>query len=89
MPPFYLLRVFSRGIFQSTTLPQFYLDSIIKRFLPEDLVMVGDTLSDANFAKNAGIKCIGIVKTEQGKKLLDGNVTVMVEDISKITEIVE
>ena len=26
---------------------------------------------------------------EQGKKLLDGNVTVMVEDISKITEIVE
>ena len=72
--------------------PDPYNANVIMRengFLPEDLVMVGDTLSDANFAKNAGIKCIGIVKTEQGKKLLDGNVTVMVEDISKITEIVE
>ena len=58
-------------------------------FSPDDLVMVGDTLSDADFAKNAGIKCIGIAKTEQGKTLLKDKVTITLEDISKITEIIE
>lgn len=69
----------------------YYANAVMQEygFDRQDLVMVGDTLTDADFAKNSGIKCIGIVKTEQGKQLLDGKVTAMVEDIALITEVIE
>ena len=58
-------------------------------FLPQDLVMVGDTLTDADFAKNAKINCVGIAKTEQGRSLLSGNVTAVIDDIAKLADIIE
>lgn len=58
-------------------------------FSKDELVMVGDTLTDADFAKNSGIKCIGIVKTLQGNTLLDGKVTKIVQDIATISDIIE
>ncbi len=51
---------------------------------PEELLMVGDTLTDMNFAKNGGIKAIGVAKNETNKNILLTMTDKVVEDISKI-----
>lgn len=53
-----------------------------------NVVMVGDTLTDVNFAKNAGIKVIGVAKHEQNKKILQGKADVVIEDLSALLEII-
>ena len=68
----------------------YYAQSIMKYYnLSESqVVMVGDTLTDTEFAKNANIKCVGLAKTEQAKSLLQGNATIVVSDLSLLTEII-
>ncbi len=52
-----------------------------------EIIMVGDTLTDANFAKNGGIKMIGVAKSETNKEILAPHTNVVVPDISYIYDI--
>ena len=55
----------------------------------ENVIMVGDTLTDVNFAKNAGIKVIGVAKHEFNKKILENNADVVVDDLSYILNLID
>lgn len=53
----------------------------------ECVVMVGDTMTDINFAKNAGIMVIGVAKTNQNKQILAPRADAVITDLSHIFEI--
>lgn len=55
----------------------------------ENAVMVGDTLTDVAFARNAGIAVIGLAKNEQNKSLLTSRADVVVEKISDILSVLD
>lgn len=56
---------------------------------PERVVMVGDTMTDVTFAKNAGISVIGVAKTEKNKQILSLHADVVISDLSHILEILD
>lgn len=47
-----------------------------------EVVMVGDTLTDMNFALNGGIRSIGLAKTEENKAILLEKTETVIPDIS-------
>lgn len=53
----------------------------------ERVVMVGDTMTDMRFAKNAGIAVIGIAKSEQSKQILAPHADAVIEDPSRIFDV--
>lgn len=53
----------------------------------EEAVMVGDTLTDMRFARNAGIRAIGIAKTERNREILSAWTDAVVRDISRLLEV--
>ena len=53
-----------------------------------EVVMVGDTLADMNFAKNGGICGIGIAKTEENKEILLSATDTVISDISKLLTVI-
>ena len=53
----------------------------------EEAVMVGDTLTDMRFARNAGIRAIGIPKTERNREILSAWTDTVVRDISHLLEV--
>ena len=55
---------------------------------PENAVMVGDTLTDAQFAENAGMKFIAVASGAAGKELED-RAAAVIPDISGLDHIVE
>ena len=55
---------------------------------PENAVMVGDTLTDARFAENAGIKFIAVASGAAGKELED-RAAAVIPDISGLDHIIE
>ena len=46
------------------------------------VLMVGDTLTDIRFAKNAGIPSVGIAKTPRGRELLEPHADAVIPDPS-------
>lgn len=54
----------------------------------ERLVMVGDTMTDMNFAKNAGIASIGIAKTDRNRAVLEPYADVVISKISHLANII-
>ena len=46
--------------------------------------MVGDTLTDMRFAKNAGIRAIGVAKNEKNRKILSTMTDTVVHDVSLV-----
>lgn len=62
----------------------------IERFCAEEgissdeLIMVGDTLTDMNFAENAGIMAVGVAKTDVRRRMLNPKAAVVIRDISQI-----
>ena len=48
----------------------------------DEIVMVGDTLTDMRFAKNAGIRAIGVAKNEKNRKILSTMTDTVVHDVS-------
>ncbi len=50
-----------------------------------EILMVGDTKTDIDFAKNAGIKVICVAKTEENRQILLNETQNVVKDISYIT----
>ena len=55
----------------------------------DNVVMVGDTMTDVKFARNAGIKVIGVGATEQGRSLLAAHADAVVPDISYVHGIIK
>lgn len=55
----------------------------------EHVVMVGDTMTDAVFARNAGIRMVGLAKTEAHKQLFGAEAAVIIRDMSELLEILE
>ncbi len=55
---------------------------------PENAVMIGDTLTDAQFAENAGMKFIAVASGAAGKELED-RAAAVIPDISGLDHIIE
>ena len=55
----------------------------------ERVVMVGDTMTDLVFARNAGIGAVGVAKTAEHKQLLGPEASVIIHDLSELLEILE
>lgn len=58
-------------------------------FDASEVLMVGDTLTDANFAKNGGIKMIGVANSERNKEILSPYAFKVVPDISYLYDLLE
>lgn len=54
----------------------------------ENVVMVGDTMTDIKFARNAGISVISIAKNEENKRILAPHSDVVLPDPSSIPQII-
>lgn len=53
-----------------------------------EILMVGDTLTDMNFAENGGIMSVGVSKTDEGKQLLLPKASFVTDDISHIFDVI-
>ncbi len=60
-----------------------------KGYAKDEVLMVGDTLIDAEFAKNGGIKMVGVAKSEENKNTLLPVADAVVHDISKIFDVID
>ncbi|MBE7054765.1 MAG: HAD family hydrolase [Ruminococcaceae bacterium] len=56
---------------------------------PDDMVMVGDTMNDIIFARNAGIKVIVVGKTKESRELLESCADAFIPDISFIFDVIK
>lgn len=54
-----------------------------------EVVMVGDTLTDVCFARNGGIKVIGVAKSDENRCILEKEADVVIPDISYVVEVIE
>lgn len=48
----------------------------------ENVLMVGDTMTDVAFSQNAGLAMIGVAKTEENKAILQKHISTVVPDVS-------
>lgn len=55
----------------------------------ENLVMVGDTMTDIKFAQNAGIKVIGVSKSDKNKEKLSPYAEAVISELSVLSDILE
>ncbi len=53
----------------------------------EETVMVGDTLTDMRFAKNGGVRAVGIAKTEKNARVLLTATDTVVENPSRLLDV--
>ena len=69
----------------------YYIDELCKEFnlYKEEAVMVGDTLTDTTFAKNGGIKVIGVAKSKENQNILKEVADYVIHDISYIFDVLE
>ncbi len=69
----------------------YYINKICqeKGVTKEEILMVGDTIIDAQFAKNGGVKLAAVAKNEKNRKTLEPMATVVVHDISCILDILD
>lgn len=56
---------------------------------PENIMIVGDTLVDMEFAKNAGLHSVGVGSCEGNRLILKGHADFIVPDVSHIFEVLE
>ena len=58
--------------------------------VPTDrILMVGDTMTDVAFAKNAGIRMVGIAKSERNRAVLAPHVCAVINDPSELPSLLE
>jgi len=53
------------------------------------VVMVGDTMTDLTFARNAGLKMGGLAKTEESSQIFRDRANVIIRDPSELLDILE
>ncbi len=69
----------------------YHMNVFLKDFSlkPCEVLMVGDTLTDMEFAKNSGVKAVGVAKTEKDRNILKTMTDTVVNDISHIFEVTD
>lgn len=55
----------------------------------ENLIMVGDTLTDMRFAQNGGVRAVGVAKTQGNKDVLMTMTDTVIYDVSHIFEVID
>ncbi len=55
----------------------------------DNIVMVGDTMTDVTFAKNAGIRVIGVGSNSQNRQRLGGYADAVVPDVSYVFDVIK
>lgn len=55
----------------------------------ENVVMVGDTMTDVNFAHNVGMNVIGIAKSERNEAVLGHDADAIIHDLSELVDLVD
>ena len=53
------------------------------------VIMVGDTMTDVKFAKNAGICSVGLAKADINRDILIGNADTVISEISELRGIID
>lgn len=56
---------------------------------PENIMMVGDTMVDVEFAKNAGLYCVGVAAREDNRQILDGHADKIISEITQIFDVLK
>lgn len=76
------------GLFPTKPDP-YCIETFCKRgkYNKEDVIMVGDTLTDVLFAKNGGIRCIGVAKSDANRMVLQGKADLVIKDVSQLLEV--
>lgn len=64
----------------------YYITQIFNNYnlKPDELVMVGDTMTDMKFAHNGNIKSIGVAMDEADKCVLRNDATMVIDNISQL-----
>lgn len=57
-------------------------------FEKNEVVMVGDTLSDMNFAINGGIRSVGLAKNEENRSIISEKTDTVIPDISYLSKVI-
>lgn len=50
----------------------------------EQVLMVGDTMTDVRFARNAGIRVVGVARCEAARQVLNGQADAVISDLSEL-----
>lgn len=53
----------------------------------EQVVMVGDTLTDLHFARNSGVRAVGLAKNEKNRSILLSMTDTVLPDVSRLPEV--
>lgn len=53
----------------------------------DQVLMVGDTMTDVRFARNAGIRVVGVARCEAARQVLDGQADAVISDLSQLLDI--
>ncbi|MBP3361157.1 MAG: HAD family hydrolase [Clostridia bacterium] len=69
----------------------YYINLIVHNYnvKQDELVMVGDTMTDINFAHNGNIKAIGVASNEADKNTLKTDAEVVIDNISQLAEVLD
>lgn len=69
----------------------YYIDVIVKKYGmdKEELVMVGDTATDMEFARNGGIRAVGVAACEADRRVLEQYTDTVLDNIGLLPEILE
>ena len=62
------------------------LDIFLKKYglQKNEVIMIGDTLNDVNFARNGGIQVGGVAKNSNNRKILEAKADFVMTDVSEI-----
>ncbi len=55
----------------------------------ERVIMVGDTMTDVRFAKNAGITSVALARTEEQRNILSMSADIVISEISELCELIK
>ena len=78
------------GRFAPKPCPDSAMDLMTKYSLKkDDVVMIGDTMTDVRFARNAGIRVVGMAKTRQNEEILKDQADVLIRDIADLLSLME
>lgn len=55
----------------------------------ENIVVVGDTMTDVLFARNAGVRMVGVAKSKKNKQFLSKETEIVIHDVSELLDIWE
>lgn len=56
-------------------------------YTKDEVIMVGDTMTDVTFAKNGGIRVIALTKTEEGRAYFAGQADAIVTGIDQVQDV--